>query len=874
MGGVLPEIQGPTPMDCSKLAQRVISLYARDLPGFTPDDARRLISADCLSPGADIENARSALVESLALGAAGAITAAEQDRLRQVGLADEFIAGLAGNDGRLALRQRADWLVAHVGRGFFGLTPKERVLVMRELSDLGDDTSLAAPALIHALGDADLRVRREAAQALGDLKAVAAVPALLTKLGTWSEGDRVVLITALGAIATVMPPADYAEKVLPHLRTALRHDPAMPVRLAAAQALGELAAMSTDAVADLIQALADPQWWVRQRAAWALGRMGEAVTGRDADGNDEPDAVTALIETLRSWPAGDRRVSCVALTAIGRPAVVPLVAVMLRTGSEPLWARQEAALVLGEIGDPAGVNYLVVGLADPDPAIEAAVQGALIRLGEKAVYELARVLERARERPAYARSAANLLVILGLDHPETLTTLSTRFQHADALVVELAIETVGFIGAEAAGASREKTLSLAPRLLDLLQQERSGLSPDENWLIRTAATRALGRMRDSSAATVEVLLSATLDWPEEHSSVPAEALVNMGAAVVPRVSQGCRQCRPDRQGLLLDVLADIGAPAVGGLVQLANTAPEPLATRAWERLLALQPSMTLPALATALIARPEDATPRTKEVFSRGETGAVPALILLLQQGNTSLLRFAADILGELGPPAALARPALLSVLENETAAPAYNAVVTALVRIGPPEIPELINALASPSKALRRYAKDALVRIGMPAVPALIAVLEDPRSYIVLESMEVLSRLGTESLTLLIRGTHRGSVAVRERIAHIISTFNPLPLTALLDEAERADTTVSARVTAVWLLGEIKQPAIAALPRLFELLRLEIAALSEAVKLACEKIGPPDAAVLDKLRWALASEHEGIATIARYIFSAWEVEP
>ncbi len=62
------------------------------------------------------------------------------------------------------------------------------------------------------------------------------------------------------------------ERIL-HFRQQLTHSEA-PYRWGAAEALGRLGA--DEALEDLIPLLADPDWRVRLKTAWALGRLGDA----------------------------------------------------------------------------------------------------------------------------------------------------------------------------------------------------------------------------------------------------------------------------------------------------------------------------------------------------------------------------------------------------------------------------------------------------------------------------------------------------------------------------------------------------------------------------------------------------------------------
>lgn len=190
---------------------------------------------------------------------------------------------------------------------------------------------ISAVEIVQVLGEllgqtsADPSVRQAAAEALGLLKASAAVPALLGALG----------------------------------------DPAPEVRAAAAAALGAIGDPS--AAPALRERLSDEIEDVRARSAAALGaiRDAEAAPGLLAALHDPDGAVR--------WWAGE------ALAAIGSPAVAGLAGV-LSAAAEPIGARLVAARTLGAIGDPAAITALAAALRDGCAIIRDTAAETLRRL--------------------------------------------------------------------------------------------------------------------------------------------------------------------------------------------------------------------------------------------------------------------------------------------------------------------------------------------------------------------------------------------------------------------------------------------------------------------------------------------------------------
>jgi HEAT repeat protein len=135
---------------------------------------------------------------------------------------------------------------------------------------------------------------------------------------------------------------------------------------------------------------------------------------------------------------------------------------------------------------------------------------------------------------------------------------------------------------------------------------------------------------------------------------------------------------------------------------------------------------------------------------------SVASLVEQLQQGDLAARQDAAEALGDLGPAAEEAVPALGRALKDEmTCRPAARALARigpkalpvllsmgrdgehhpllgdALGRMGPPAVPELARALHDPNQAVRSLAADALGRMGPAAeaaLPDLLTALADRR--------------------------------------------------------------------------------------------------------------------------------------------------
>jgi HEAT repeat protein len=121
---------------------------------------------------------------------------------------------------------------------------------------------------------------------------------------------------------------------------------------------------------------------------------------------------------------------------------------------------------------------------------------------------------------------------------------------------------------------------------------------------------------------------------------------------------------------------------------------------------------------------------------------ALPYLIDLLRDGEAAALHFAVVVaLGNIGDSAPL--PELLAALRGDDMWIRV-AVIGALIKIGPPSVPGLIEAARDDNKAVRRAAAKALGKIGdEAAVPVLSQALSDADSAVRQFAAQALERLG-----------------------------------------------------------------------------------------------------------------------------------
>ena len=185
--------------------------------------------------------------------------------------------------------------------------------------------------------------------------------------------------------------------------TALLSDYARDVRVAAAQALGQL--RDDDTVPALVGAMGDEEVQVRQAAADALVRIGEA-------------SISALLGTLEGQGGRLAPYALWALGEIGSPAAVDALAQQAAQASA--WRiRWSAVEALGEVGGERAVQTLIRDAPEEDMNQELRIALSEIEFGATRAAALSHLAKRIPLEPLHS-------VIAAINQAEKLgTPLST-----------------------------------------------------------------------------------------------------------------------------------------------------------------------------------------------------------------------------------------------------------------------------------------------------------------------------------------------------------------------------------------------------------------------------------------------------------------
>jgi HEAT repeat protein len=377
-----------------------------------------------------------------------------------------------------------------------------RLYALRILATDKGEAKENLPLFTDALKNREAEVRLEAVRGLGKLGATAPDTVFPGLAATMDDGDAGVREAAFDVVSHLRPPGSAD---LPVLRNGLKVK-AVKARRYFANALAALGADARGAVAELNEALTDPDQEVRTLAARALVSIGpeekaalpgigEALKSRDEASRQaavkalqraDPDTVLPLFEAaLKEDDVGVRKTAVTCIGQLGpralasasrvRPLVDdPNVAVRL-PAAETLWliqgqpfvpvqaliallkdrdakVRQGAAEALGRIGPQAAAAYLSLTelLGDNDKGMRQAAVAALKRIGGKETSAIPKLIPALSDQ-ALAGDVEAILAGMGT---AAVQPLIKALEDENASVRAGAAITLGKIGPDAGDAAR------------------------------------------------------------------------------------------------------------------------------------------------------------------------------------------------------------------------------------------------------------------------------------------------------------------------------------------------------------------------------------------------------------------------------------
>lgn len=419
--------------------------------------------------------------------------------------------------------------------------------------------------LIKALRDEKDDVVRQAAEALGQIEAVAAALPLIAALERRRHYDtsdtanaRRAVVRALGQIGDV--------RAVKPLIVAIRTD---SLRAEAADALVRI---GTPAIEPLVAALRDEDSNVRRAAAGALDKMAWRP------GRDESAAAYGIAE--RQW---DKYIG------LGAPAVDPLISELRNNDidTEVSDVGPAVAHALGEIGDVRAVEPLIAAWGYRNRNVGPAVAHALGQIGAvRSVEPLIYWLKR-RDEPALQVATAEALVRIGT--PAVAPLIAALAESSTARVRLAEVDILSQIGdtravAPLITALNDEDINVRLAAADALDKIGWPPAQDPNdavyWVARkqwekciTVGTAAVGPLIDALGAGDSIVRQAA---GSALAEIGTPAVVPPIAALTDRqpgsATHAGRFSRRDVAGVMYleseaaEVLVKIGEPVVEALI--------------------------------------------------------------------------------------------------------------------------------------------------------------------------------------------------------------------------------------------------------------------------------------------------------------------
>lgn len=646
--------------------------------------------------------------------------------------------------------------------------------------------------------------------------------------------------------------------------------------------------------------------------------------------------VAALLEALKDKSDGPRLTAAYLLGQFGTDPYRVVPALMDALDDQNSIVRGVAAFALGGFGKEAGPALAKLGslMADPDLDVRrGAIQG-LSGFAASSIEAQALIAGRLQDPAPYVRSrAVNALSHLGDMSRNYLPQFIAALADGSDQVREEATQAIGALGAAGApafpamiAASRnpdyrypfflkyairdiaaKQSVSPVPLLIAALND------PENSVDGRAFAAETLGEIGPGARAAEPDLLKASQDGPARVRSAAAEALAKVNPAGLAATSLAewiamlgsADNFAWNRAG---DQLVKAGARAVPLLLDLLRKEGAPDRARVGA-LFALghigKPAQVAMPILTEIAASADSAGVRNAALTALGEIGQAlpnaqngPALEALSRAlGNPKLRANAALTLGNWGPKAAAAVPAIQAALERSlddksTDQQSIVHLLTALGQAGtraPEAVSQVTPLLEHPDMGVSEAA--ALALSGMPvseAVAALTKALHDPRDWMRGTVVDAIGRMlyspdgrafMDQVLPALLEHAKDPAVKVRVAVAGALaSSASPAAVRCVIDAM--SDSSGEVRWHAAFALGGmVQRPGDAwireaALPALISGLDDSEPQVALFSAVGLKAFGPAGAPALPALRRAVARADPNTASTVADVIKTIEAKP
>jgi HEAT repeat protein len=580
--------------------------------------------------------------------------------------------------------------------------PAKRAQAAAALRELGARAGEAVPELTELVNGKEEALRVAAAEALGRIgpPAVVAYPALVRASADLSDAVRRAGTNAMKKVG----PATKSD--VPVLAAALR-DPSPGVRADAALALEGLGKEAGGAVQPLQAALADHEGRVRVRAAKALWEimgpsvlLGQGPVGKLLAGLKEPEglvrreAAEALSQVVhaRSREGGAQ---AVLLLPEARELIAAIQDALEDEDAQVRLFAAECLVPLDQ-GRRMIVPRLLPALKDPDARVRVHAAEILwlatrdargnTKKTDEQVKKVVETLTGAlTDKDTRARRQA--VAALGQLAPSPEHRRSDKTRSPAAGVVQALGAALGdgdaLVRQQAAGALRK----FGPYAREAYVALRLALQDTEEPVRRAAegALRTVGPPKKTEVPALAAALGDPSARVRAESALARAALGPQALEAVPDLMRARKDASPEVRKNALAALAANGVDARAGVHELCealNSADVAVRTRAALTLAGLgsEAAPAVPVL-VSLLNDPKVGAYAARALAGVGED-AVPALLRLLEDGSALTRKAAVKALGEMGPAAKAAVPALDGVRQSDPSAAVRSEAKAALDKI------------------------------------------------------------------------------------------------------------------------------------------------------------------------------------------------
>ena len=423
--------------------------------------------------------------------------------------------------------------------------------------------------------------------------------------------------------------------------------------------------------------------------------------------------------------------------------------------------RALVAMLLGELGEPDGVQTLWYLTRDESESVRTTAAGAVVRLSQLTPVTVAWDGLKDQRPDVRRLTAATLGQI--------------RDKSAEAALIETVRDPDDMVRMEAVRALAEcGTAGSVPSLAGALR--------DKNVLVRTAAASSLSHFDDT--ASVPALIESLND-PDWH--VRATAIISLSAAAGEH---------KDRIAQIVDPIA----------TKLREDSYALVRDRAADALARADDEKAIAALVQAVVSENHEARVHASEGIIRARAvSALAGLTLHLNHPNRDVREKIVRIFGEIGGGEQI--PAVIGAL-NDNDPVVRLAAVQALHRLRGEGLVEALMEKCNDSDAnVRAESARTLGNLGeRKALPKLVELLRDSNGFVRGAAAEALGKLGDQSATTaliqVLTGEKRQPAPSMEQEGLVIGT-QP----GVLPELARMKV-VEEKIIAAKALGEIRDPA------------------------------------------------------------------